>query len=116
MPRRRTPDPTTASVPPETVWLVMTGRTTTSCAAAKGDRDLARDWVTQMQDLARQDVDEEDPSAVLQLVTPEMRDGLRAEADDHDFVPWAISGCRPTGEGFTRWHRAFIARYDRRGG
>ncbi len=94
----------------------MTGRMTTSRAAARGDRDLARDWIGLMLELARQSVDEEDASAVRRLVTAEVLESLRVEADGCNFTPWVISGGARTGVGFTRWRSEFLARYDCRGG
>ncbi len=92
----------------------MTGRMTTSRAAARGDQDLARDWIGLMRELARQGVDEEDASAVRRLVTSEVLDALRVEAEDYDFAPWVISGRAPAGEGFKRWRTDFLAQHDGR--
>ena len=114
MPRRRAADPTAAAISPELIWLVMTGHMTTSRAAARGDRDLARDWIGLMLELARQGVDEEDASAVCRLVTAGALESLHVDADGYDFTPWAVSGCAPTGEGFWRWQSEFLARHDTR--
>lgn len=94
----------------------MTGRTVTSRAAADGDQDFAGRWLDAMLSLTAADVDEHDPSAVRRWVTAEALDTLRREADRYDFKPWVISGCTPTGEGFTRWRSEFLARYDGRRG
>ena len=94
----------------------MTGRMVTSVAAANGDRDFAGAWLAAMLELAHAGVDGHDPSAVRRWLTAETLDTLRREADRHDFIPWVISGCAPTGEGFTRWRSEFLAGYDCRGG
>ena len=114
MPRRRAAEATAATVSPEMIWLAMTGRMAKSCAAAKGDRDLAADWLSAMLELARQGVDEKDPSAVRRLVTSEVLDALRVEAEDYDFAPWVISGRAPAGDGFKRWRTEFLAQHDGR--
>ncbi len=98
------------------MWLAMTGRMATSVAAAKTHHDFAGAWLDAMLAVAHKNVDERDPSSVRGLLTAKTFDALRREAYRHGFVPWVISGCAPTGEGFTRWRRAFITRYDRRGG
>ena len=114
MPTRRIAETAAASVSPEAIWLAATGRMTTSCAAADGERDFAGAWLDVMHALADRNVDETDPRAVRQLFTAEALDELRAEAARRNFVPWAISGREPTGEGFEQWRAEFLTQHDRR--
>ena len=109
MPRRRAPDETATRLSPEVIWLAMAGRMATSVAAAKPEHDFAGAWLHAMLELADAGVDGHEPSAVRQWVTGETLGTLRREADCHDFLPWVISGCAPTGEGFARWRTEFSA-------
>lgn len=67
-----------------------------------------------MQYLVGRDVDAKNPQDLRHLLIGTALTELQADAEQFDFVPWAISGREPRGKGFRRWRAEFLARHDRR--